>query len=134
MQWPDCLVDRQLTDQELIAALSSYLSVAPSTILVVAEVPAYKLPNATTMLCERCPVRGDFVLKLSFYPQDDAIGAQDGCRFIEFLCARTGCRCLVPDESENPFSMILVEGIDRRKGVFLRTDAMALDPEEYVIA
>ena len=134
MQWPDCLVDRALTDQELITALSRYLSVEPQTILIVSEVPSTRIPPTTTMLCERRRTQGDFILKLSFYPQNEEIAASDGFQFIEFLSATKACRCLIPDTSENPYAMILVDGINRRRRVFLEVERMNLEPEEYVIA
>ena len=134
MAWPDCLVDRALTDQELASALGAFLSVQRSTILVVDDLASAALSPHINVICERSYTGGDFIMLLAFYPQNDKIEAGDGAEFIEFLCKTCKCRCLMSDDSLNPYSWILLDGTNRRRGVFLDVDRMDGEPEAYVIA
>lgn len=133
MGWPDCIVDRHLSKEEITSALSKYLSIPSEGIMVVEEVPGESIDVRVQLLCERTLIKGDFHLKLSFYPQNPALEQGNGDRFIDYLCETLHCKCLISDDSFDPYSMILVEAPSRHRQVFLDPDCLDQEPEEYIV-
>ena len=133
MDWPDCIVDRALTDQEIAFALSGFLSLPRSAILIVEELAGAELSADVAVVCERFRTAGDFVSHLSFYPQNEQLAAHGGDEFIDFLCRTCQCRCLVSDSSLDPYSWILVDAVNPRRGILLNAERMDRKPEQYVI-
>lgn len=133
MPWDDYLVDRCIDDDTLAALLAEFLQLDHKQIAIVPDIAAATLSDTIQLVCERRSVQGDFVLNLSIYARTPDIQAANGEQFVAALCDATGCRCLVSDDSLNPFSYILMQSGGRRSAVTLSSKGLLKDPEEYVL-
>lgn len=62
--WNDLLIDRNLSRDEVVAAISQVFSVSPADVLLVDDIAEAEVSEHIRLLCERMPVRGDFSMKL----------------------------------------------------------------------
>ena len=75
----------------------------------------YNLGEEIKILCEKSNLIGDYFFKLSLYLRSSQLQHnhyQQVKIFGEF-CNLFKCKCLICDNSDNPFSMILVEGLNQ---------------------
>jgi hypothetical protein len=101
---------------------------------VTSEIPGGALDKRIQLVVVRNRVRGDFRLSVELYPQaKELIERLDGLRLMDQLCASLRCKCLISDDSVNPYAMTLVEGPGVRRHVFLEADKLDLDVPEYVL-
>ena len=70
MIWNDFLVDRNLSKDELGATISQVFSVSPIDVLVINDIAEAKVDKNIRIICERLPVRGDFLMRLCIYLND----------------------------------------------------------------
>lgn len=109
MMWQDVLIDKTLTLGHIAGGLASAFDVGLGEIVVVNDVGSFPTVGVRAVVCvvQDLPP-GDFTQLLSVY----AFGAHANkpiqetvVRFSEGV----GCRCLVSDESDNPYAMILLQ-------------------------
>jgi len=131
MLWEEVLVDRELTDDEVMTTMVALFAVSPDAVLVVDDITAANVSEKLSVVCERTPIRGDFSLRLSIYLHDPALEQLDRIAIVGQFCDLLHCKCLISDDSVNPYAMLLVEGSARQQPVFL--DPERLDAEEYVL-
>lgn len=134
MAWGDYLFDRGIASGQLATLLAEFLSIPLHHVAIVESVTSVEVDATVQMLCERRVVHGDFVLHLSPWPRSALVAMFDGTGFVEMVCDRLKCRCLISDATQNPFTYILVEGSARRRPVSLDPERMKLDPVEFVIS
>lgn len=129
--WPDVLIDRDVSDEELAEAIWNVLDVR--RVLILDDVPEDPLPDNVDLMCTRRPVRGDFPILLEPYPRSDDLIKGNGIEVIGQLCSLLACRCLIPDDTPDPCGMLLIEGPGLVYRAFLDPAGLDRDPEEYVI-
>jgi hypothetical protein len=128
----DLLVDLDLTNYELVAAISQIFSVSPADILVVDDITEVEVSKHIRLVCERMLVQGDFSMRLCIYLHDSKLKQLDSKLTIKQFCGILHCQCLISDSSVNPYTRLLV----RESG---KIQPVALDPErlneneEYII-
>ncbi len=127
----DILAERQLTTEELTAALSSLLSLPPEKIVTYRD--WQELPEKPDRMKVYCrfwhPQGGEFhtVIDLPDSLLHSLPRNPTASRFAELL----GCRLLVCDNSVNPFSFLLY-GSNGEFGP-VSVDPEAMDRDEFVI-
>ncbi len=132
MLWEEILVDRYLTDNEIITTISDIFSISPKDVLVITDISEMKINQYIRILCERLIVKGDFLIKLAIYLRDPVLEQMDKKLFISRFCGKLNCICLLADTNINPYSMLLVRGLDVQQIVHL--DSERLDEnEEYIV-
>lgn len=132
MSWHDLLINRNLSNDEVVAAISQVFSVSPADVLVVDDIAEAEVRKHIRLLCERMPVQGDFSMKLSIYVRDSKLEQLEPKSTVRQFCGVLYCKCLISDSSVNPFSMLLVQESEDIQPVAL--DPERLDEnEEYII-
>ena len=132
MMWNDLLIDRDISKDEVVTAISQVFSVSPANVLVVDDIAEAEVSEHIRLLCERMPVQGGFSMKLSIYIRDSKLEQLDPKSTIRQFCGVLHCKCLISDSSVNPFSMLLVQESEDIQPVAL--DPERLDEnEEYII-
>ncbi|HEX8597162.1 MAG TPA: hypothetical protein VF952_01435 [Chloroflexia bacterium] len=129
----DVLVDRNLSDDEVMTALSEVLLVTASNVLVLDDIMERKADEHVKVLCVRTRVKGDFPIMLSIYLRDPALEHVDREVVLSKFCSILGCTCLISDDSSNPYSGLLIVGSEPPRPVFLDADRLDADEEEYVL-
>lgn len=128
----DILVDRNLSNDEVVATMSELFSVSPADILIVDDIYETKVSAHIRILCERMTVSGEFLIKLDFYLRDPKLKKLEPEPIIKQFCSMLHCKCLISDSSVNPYSMLLVRKSGDVQPVGL--DPIRLDEnEEYII-
>ena len=127
----DILAERQLTREELTAALSSLLSLSPEKIVTYND--WQELPEKSDQSKVYCrywyPQGGEFrtVIDLPDSLLHNLPRNPTASRFAELL----GCRLLVCDESVNPYSFLLYGSKAEYEPVSV--DPEAMDKDEFMI-
>lgn len=132
MIWQDVLVDRALTDHEIITTLADLFSLTPVEVLLVAEIPLLPIGEHTRILCERTSMLGEFPLMLSIYLRDKRLELLDRSTLLRQFCGKLCCRCFVGDDSPNPYSGILFQAAGPPEHVFLNSEKLDYS-DEYII-
>lgn len=131
MIWNDFLIDRNLSNDEVVATISQVFSVSPADVLVVDDIAEADVSESIRLLCERMSVQGDFSIRLSIYLRDSKLELEPNSIIRQF-CGMLHCKCLISDSSVNPYSMLLVQESEDIQPVAL--DPERLDEnEEYII-
>jgi hypothetical protein len=128
----DVLVDRKLTSDEIVSVLRQVFGLSSSEVLVVDEMPEEPIGNNVGLICERREVNGEFCLILSLYVQDGKFSHCNEADTIGRFCEISHCRCLISDNSINPYSFFLVQSPKGLKNVFLDANRLE-DNEEYTL-
>lgn len=132
MIWNEFLVDRNLSKDELRATISQLFSVAPIDVLVVNDIAEAKVGKNIHIICERLPVRGDFLIRLSVYIHDSQLAQLEPELIIKQFCCILHCKCLISDDSVNPFTMLLVQESKDIQLVSLDPQRLEVN-EEYIM-
>ncbi len=119
----EVLVDRRLTNAEIASAISWVLGIDPHQITVfdVKKWSRQEFPQNPGLICETTLYRGEFPMRVAFYPRDDSVKL-NRLEHIGRFCERLQCRGLVSDTSVNPAAMILLYGPTRFERVFIKLD------------
>lgn len=132
MFWNDLLVDRNLSNYELVTAISQIFNVLSAEVLVVDDIAEAEVSEDVRLLCERTPVQGDFSMKVFIYLYDSELKQLDSVSTVKQLCTMLHCKCLMSDDSINPYSMLLLQESENTQTAFL--DPEKLDEyEEYIM-
>ena len=128
----DIIVNRNLTIAEINLQVSQMFAIKPSEILVVEDIPEYTLPKSTRILCEVQYLEGDFKQMISIYFRDNSLSNSLSFEAIGRFCEFFKCTCLVSDNDVNPYSRMLIKGVNNYQTVYLSPEL--LDEGEYTIA
>ena len=109
MTWNDLLVDRNLSKDEIRATISQVFSVSLIDVLVVDDIAETEVSEHIRVLCECLPAQGDFSMKLFIYVRDSKLAQLNPELIIKQFCCILHCKCLISDDSINPFTMLLVQ-------------------------
>jgi hypothetical protein len=127
----EALVDRALSDGEIVGAVTALLPVAAAEVLVVADVTEAVVGAGVRVLCERHFQRGEFPFRLTLYLRDELLRSHQERQLFQGLSGTLRCAVLVSDGAPSPHSMLLLRGPGRTSQVWLDPDL--LEDEEYVI-
>lgn len=132
MSWHDLLIDRNLSNNEVVTAISQIFSISPADVLVVDDITEAEVSKHIRVICECLPAQGDFSMKLFIHVRDFKLAQLDPELGIKQFCCILHCKCLMSDSSINPFTMLLVQESGNVQLVAL--DPIRLDEnEEYII-
>ncbi len=132
MIWNDLLVDRNLSKDEIEATISQVFSVSPTDVLVVDDIAETEVSEHIRVLCECLPARGDFLMKLFIYVRDSKLAQLNPELIIKQFCCILHCKCLISDDSVNPFTMLLVQESKDIQPVALAPEKLE-ENEEYIM-
>lgn len=132
MLWNDILIDRNINNDQVVAALSLVFSVSSVDILLVDDIAEAEVSNHIRLLCERIPVQGDFLMKLSIYIRDSMLEQFEPQSTIKQFCGVLHCKCLISDSSINPFSMLLIQELQDIQLIALDPERLG-ENEQYII-
>ena len=139
MIWQDILITRDVLERDIATALATVFNVHQNRVLVVANMITYDgvVTNDIFIICERRRVTGDFVLQLSIYLRDEAIGrfveSRDDGVLIGKLCDIWACAALMSDDSIDPYSWLLVRGPNDIQPVQIDSEILD-DDDAWVLA
>jgi hypothetical protein len=137
MSWPDLIIDRSVTDNELAVAIAKVLGIPRYAILVGNEMPEGALDEQIQLVCTTSRAGGEFRTAIALYPQSayliEGFSARKVIQVIEELCAALHSKCLISDDSPNPYGMVLIEGPGVARRVFLDADKLDQDVPEYFV-
>ncbi|NER46418.1 MAG: hypothetical protein F6J92_06935 [Symploca sp. SIO1A3] len=131
MIW-EVLIDRHLTANEIVTTVSELLLISLADILIVDDITSVKVNPKTRVVCENTAIRGDFSMLLSIYLRDPNLGELDIKALTGQFSNMLRCKCLISDESVNPYSWLLIQGTTDCQIVYLDSDKLD-EKEEYVV-
>ena len=132
MDCQDILINRYLDLIQVSLKISQIFSIEPSEILVVEEIPEYPVSKSIRILCQTQKLDGDFKQMISIYFRDKSLSSFLTYQAIGNFCEFFKCTCLISDDDNNPYSMILIKGVDSYHKVYLSPEL--LEEEKYVLA
>ena len=131
MIW-EMLIDRHLTANEIVTTVSELLLISLADILIVDDITSVKVSPKTRVVCENTAIGGDFSMLLSIYLRDPNLGELDIKALTGQFSNMLRCKCLISDESVNPYSWLLIQGTTDCQIVYLDSDKLD-EKEEYVV-
>jgi len=99
------VVERQLSNEEIVAACTKVFSLSPNEIIVVEDISKIDTTKKDMQLfCERTFINGDFKIYLSFYSENSLVEERvekegDELSIAQKLCEAWHTKCLVKDNS-----------------------------------
>jgi hypothetical protein len=128
MIWQDILIEGNVTNSELTAALALVLRVKDAELVVVSNMERV---GEYPIICHRQEKGGTFSLLLSIYTKPQVVLGSP-IVIAEQLSFVLGCRLLIESKSRDPYVMRLVsDGVSRNVDI----DVAALDErDEYELA
>ncbi|NES18239.1 MAG: hypothetical protein F6K41_04740 [Symploca sp. SIO3E6] len=131
MIW-EMLIDRHLTANEVVTTVSKLLLIPVADILVIDDITSVRVDLKTKVVCENTAIGGDFPMMLSIYLRDPNLGELDIKASTGQFSGMLRCKCLISDESVNPYSWLLIQGTTDCQIVYLDPDKLD-ENEEYVV-
>ncbi|MBW4637915.1 MAG: hypothetical protein KME05_06715 [Gloeocapsa sp. UFS-A4-WI-NPMV-4B04] len=128
----DFLIDRNLSEDEIRATISPVFSVSPIDVLVINDIAEAKVDKNIRIICERLPVKGDFLTRVCVYLHDSKLTKPTPTLTISQFCCILHCKCLISDDSVNPYSMLLVQESENIQLISLEPKRLNKD-EEYIM-
>jgi hypothetical protein len=143
MGWKLFLVDRVLSNDEIASTFAEIFDLESDDVMVIEaeEETDDELPENILILCERSPVKGDFQICLSIYPQDDELEKivnknNDDIEVIKRFADILECNCLIVDPHQEDLNdedaCLFIQGLE---GYIeeVDLDPEYLDKDEYII-
>lgn len=127
----DVVVEDDRDDSSVRRAIGSALGVPESRVVVIADVSQYPNPESADVVVVTSLAGGQFAKVLSIQTSRRSLPYENPLDPMQRLCDELGTRCLVPDDSANPYSMWLVTRDEAPQRVGLAADE--LDEDRYVI-
>ena len=124
MIWQDVIVNRKLTSDEVTWGICQLFSLESSEVLVVDDIYKAKISENVKVICESTSISGEFCMLISIYLRDPKLAHYSVRRTIGRCCKILNCTCLISDESNNPYSMLLVHSCKDYKKVFLDVERL----------
>ncbi len=131
MFWQDLLLDRVVDSTTLGAAVARLMGLEPKQVLVTPSIADAAWPANVKVVVEATRRPGEFLYRLSIFLYDSALEASPE-DFVRGLCTEIQVRCLMSDDSANPYSMLLVDDSGELRQVWLDPERLD-DHDEYVI-
>lgn len=106
-------------------ALAEAFGLDEEGIILVAEVCELPVPSASTVACVVRGRGGQFRVSLEIYPGGPTELAEP--EFARRVCRQLGCRCLISDDSINPYRWLLVTGTAEPQPVHVSARSLDCD-------
>jgi hypothetical protein len=128
----DLHLEGEPSHADIRRALAETLGLDETAIILVAEVYQLPVPSASAVACVVRDRGGQFRVSLEIYP-----GAASDIPESDFamrMCRHLKCRCLISDDSTNPYRWLLVTGSAEPQPVYVSVrhldddGAFVLDP------
>ncbi len=116
MIWQDILIERLVTDDDIVIAMADAFALPNASISAVGDLS--ELDNtdieSIAIICERWQIEGDFALHMHVYLRtDDVIAVTEHLGDIEIVgrfAERLNTSCFIGDDDINPFTGLLIRG------------------------
>lgn len=106
-------VDKDIDNNELIDILSKIFDAHYQKIFITEDICDInlKLEDNIEIVCEKTAIQGEFLSKISIYLRSQNLKKKKlpESKIFEDICDSINCRCLISDDSYNPFTMILLD-------------------------
>lgn len=127
----DLILEKKVSKTELKKAISESFNIPEQSIVITDDYIDTPLTDDVRLWCMENETQGDFLLVCQFFIRDKSI---ENCpeiisKKISYVLAS---RCLIPDDSSNPLTWIMVSPDGSEKPVILDSDE--LDDDRYVIS
>jgi hypothetical protein len=114
MIWEDFVINRKISDQEIVAGLVAVFGVSPDAVLILPDPMMLADPHlcldGIQLICSRSELPGDFVLLLDLIlrtPESNAFAAECGDRpLLQTLVDALDVEALADDGTINPYSWL----------------------------
>jgi hypothetical protein len=127
MMWHDVLLDRKIDRGRLERALAEAFDVPLQDVVVVESIA--DAADGTPVIVEESALRGEFRCLLSVYASNELAQARPA-EVVQRLARTLQVRALISDASDNPFSMVLLDGTAAPRAVFLDAQSLS-ERDEY---
>lgn len=124
-------VDKHLNTERIRAVVAQIAGLIPTTVAVVEDAWLFDDAERYTIVCEVISVRGDFAQRIGIYLRDTALTVPPPHTFVAQFCAACACSALLPDDSVNPYTWLLMQPSGTIQPVSL--DANQFDNDVYVV-
>jgi hypothetical protein len=130
MIWHDFLLGKHVSDADLRAALAAAFGIEEHAVDVVHS--AEDIQPHRPIVAELSDSEGEFPLKIALYASDVAQSASPA-EVLQRLCDRLETSALTPDESADPYNMILFGVRTKPRPVAVDVDALDQRGEYRVV-
>ncbi|MCB1057803.1 MAG: hypothetical protein KDD11_20065 [Acidobacteria bacterium] len=107
MIWGDLVLDRVDSKEALRIALSHAFGINSTDVWVVDDVAEIPSPGTALVVCQQSQRGGEFPWRLSVYTFSNDLTSSH-IEIAQGLARELGARCLLPDPSRDPYTMLLV--------------------------
>ena len=128
------LISRNISNSELKNILSKIFNVHRQKIFITKDVYDIniRLEDDIEILGEQTAMKGEFLSKISIYLRSQNLKQKNLAeeKVFKDICNFIGCKCLISDDSHNPFTMILLDSSNKENISLIPED---LDNNIYTI-
>lgn len=115
----EALFNKNLDKSEIINALLEVFNLSSQKIFITDDVYSInvELDESIEVLCEKIDLKGEFSNRISIYLRSEKL---EKLNYIEEevfsqFCTMTNSECLISDNSNNPYKMILLKAQSKKK-------------------
>ena len=120
MPWFNVMLNRMLSEQEVVAVMKDVLDVKGENIKATKEsIVTAEIDEHLQVFCWLIPRPGDFPLDIEVIYLDEKLPPQEAILIADQICGRLECLGLVIDRSSNPYSYILLSGRSKYQHVIV---------------
>jgi len=130
MIWGDLLTRCAVASEPLSRALGLAFGVSTDSVSVVASIE--DSPGSCGVVAEVSELEGEFRRKVSIY-LDESVRQADALSVARAVAASLSCEVLIPDDTTDPYSMILVCPSGAIAGIAVDVDALDVRGEYRVM-
>lgn len=128
----DIVAERRIDETTLRRTLAEVFSVLDQRIVAIGDVAEYPATDTADIVCVRTQVDGQFAEILSIQCDKLVLPQASVLEVFALVAARLQMRCLMPDDSLDPFMMWCSSA--GMKPELVALDPLALDAGRYEIA
>ncbi len=128
------LIDKKINAQELLNLISLIFDIPGQQIFITKDIYSLNIKpeDNIEIVCEKTNRKGDFIQKISIYLRSKNIQEKNIPEekvFVD-ICKSINAKCLLSDDSYDPYTMILLEQ-GQRKNISLNPED--LDNDIYTV-
>ena len=126
----DLILEKKVPETELQKVISDCFNIPEQSIVITDDYIDTPLTDNIRLWCMTNEVEGDFSLVCQFFIRDKSIKIcpNMASKRLSYILS---FRCLIPDDSPNPLTWIMISPDGSEKPVILNSDE--LDNDRYVI-
>ena len=127
----DILIDKELENLDIQNFFAEIFKLSVTEVIVVEDIVSPHADAKCEIFCVKHKLGGMFSLCLELFISNNLKANIDDREIIGQLSDKLDCKCLISDDSINPFTFILVTGVSKYYAVSIEPDG--LDIGEYNI-